>query len=125
MAPLVTNAGDAVVAGRMFGATPTQVEPHWIGWGTTNTAEAKTQTALAAAAAEARTVGTSSQVTTTVTNDTHQIVGTITSLSAQTIVEVAVFDALTVGNMYMRGVHGSTVLAIGDSIAYTIKVSFN
>ena len=131
MAPLVTNAGDAIVSGRMFGATPTQAEPKYIQWGTAATAEAKTQTTLATAAAEARVAGTSSQVTVTVTNDTHQVTGTVTSSSAQTIQEVGLFDAAgtgspaTGGNMYMRGVHGATTLANGDSIAYTIKVTFN
>lgn len=131
MAPLVTNAGDAIISGRMFGATPSQTEPKYLQWGTSSTAEAKTQTALVAAANEARLAGTSSQVTVTVTNDTHQIVGTITSSSTQTIQEVGVFDAAGSGtpatgaNMYVRGVHGSVAVNSGDSIAYTIKVTFN
>lgn len=125
MAPLVTNAGDAIVSGRMIGATPSQAEPKYIGWGTSSTAEAKTQTNLQAAAAESRVAGTTSQVTTTVTNDTYQATGTITSASTQTIQEVALFDASTSGNMFMRAVHGATALSSGDSIAYTVKVAFN
>lgn len=131
MAPLVTNAGDAIASGRMIGATPSQAEPKNLQWGTSATAEAKTQTTLVAAAAEARVAGTSSQVTVTVSNDTYQVTGTITSSSGQTIQEVGLFDAAgsgspaTGGNMFMRGVHGSTTLNSGDGISYTIKVTFN
>ncbi|MGW2692342.1 hypothetical protein ACWC3Y_10825 [Streptomyces sp. NPDC001296] len=44
-------------------------------------------------AAESRVAGTSSQVTTTSTNDTYQVVGTITSGSAQTITETFLSDS--------------------------------
>jgi len=127
MAPLVTNAGHAVSAGRMKGATPAQAEPLFIQWGTSATAESATQTALVAPAAEARVSGTSSLTTTTVTNDTYQVTGSITSASAQTIQEVGLFDGAGSGspatgnNMFLRGVHTAKVLAIGDAIAYTIN----
>jgi hypothetical protein len=122
MAPLLTNAGKAITTNRVKGSG---TEPSYVAWGTSATAEAATQTTLVAAASESRTAGTSSQVTVTTTNDTYQVTGTITSASAQSIQEVGLFDASTSGNMYMRGVHGSTTLAIGDSIAYTIKVTYS
>jgi hypothetical protein len=54
---------------------------------------------------EARTTGTSSRVTTTVTNDTYQVVGTITVATAgKTITNVGLFDVVTAssGNLYFK-----------------------
>lgn len=130
MAPLITNAGKAIISGRMFGTSPSQTEPKYVQWGTSATAESASQTALVAAEPEARVAGTSSQVTVTQTNDTHQITASLTSVAGATIVEVGVFDAAgssspaTGGNMYCRGVHTSKVLGAGDGINYTIKISF-
>ena len=38
MSSLVPNVGKAIISGRMFGGTPTQTEPHFVGWGTGATA---------------------------------------------------------------------------------------
>jgi len=131
MSPLVTNAGKAIEAARMGGGTVnSQPEPLNVQWGTSATAEAVTQSTLVAAATEARVAGTSSQVTTSVTSDTYQVVATITSASAQSIQEVGLFDTAgsgspaTGGNMFVRAVHGSMTLAIGDSVTYTLKVQY-
>src|SRR5690348_7392434 len=130
MAPLVTNAGKAIIAQRMFGATPTQAEPKYIQWGTSSTGELPAQTALITPSNEARVAGTGSAVTITNPNDTHQIVGTLTSLSTQTINEVGVFDAAGTGtpasggNLYIRAVHAATALATNDQITYTVQVQF-
>lgn len=127
MAAMVVNAGKDIITNRIKGAG---TEPLNVQWGTSATAEAATQTALVTPANEARVAGTSSRVTTTTTNDTYQVAGTVTSASAQTIQEVGLFDSAgtgtpaTGGNMLMRAVHGSTTLAIGDAIAYTVKVQF-
>lgn len=122
------NGGKGIITGRLIGTTPSQAEPKFIQWGTGGTAEAITQTALATPANEARTSGTSSQVTTTTTSDTYQVTGSIVSAGSQTIQEVALFDAVgsgspaTGGTMFLRAVHSSQVLALNDSIAYTIKM---
>lgn len=121
----IVNGAKAVWTGRLIGASPTQAEPKFVGWGTGTTAEAATQTALVTPSAEARVSGTSSQVTTTNTNDTYQVVATITSASAQTIQEVGEFDASTAGTMTLRHLTGGNVLAIGDAIQFTIKITFS
>lgn len=118
MATLITNAGRAIITNRIIGSG---TEPKYGGWGTGSTAANVADTALGAEAAEARVSGTSSRVTTSVTNDTYQVVWTQTSLSGQTIAEVALFDAATVGNMLLRSVFTGVVLAIGDSIQTTAK----
>lgn len=97
---VVTTKGLEVITGRYIGASPTQAEPKIMGWGTGGVAggpftAANTDVAAFTEAAEVRVTGTSSQVTTTTTNDTYQVVATITSLSNQTIAEVFLSDAST------------------------------
>ena len=114
----------------MIGATPTQAEPHFVGWGTGAGAGAAGSTDLSTPASEARVAGTSSQVTTSVTNDTHQVVGTITASGAKTITNVGIFDAAGTGSPPSGGVlyaifDGlSQALASGDSIQFTAKIQF-
>lgn len=130
MASLVPNVGKAVISGRMYGATPTQQEPHWIGWGTGATAGSATSTDLSTPATEARANGTSSQFTTTNANDTHQILGTLTATGAKTITNVGVFDAAGSGSPPAGGVlyaifDGlSQALNSGDSIQLTCRVQY-
>jgi hypothetical protein len=61
---VVTSAGKAIVAKRMFGATPTQLEPKYIAMGTGATGAARTaavrDTALSTEV-ESRTAGTGSR----------------------------------------------------------------
>ena len=90
----VTSKGREVIASRMRLSSPTQTEPNVLGWGT-GTTTAVTDVAPFIEAAESRVTGTSSIVTTTSTNDTYQVVGTLTSSSAQTIAEVFLSDSAT------------------------------
>lgn len=91
----VTSKGREVIAGRLKGATPTQTEALNIGWGTVGATPNATvfDVALYKEAAESRVAGTSSFVTTSSSNDTYQVVGTITSAGGQTIAEAALSDA--------------------------------
>jgi hypothetical protein len=68
-------------------------------------------------------------VTTTTTNDTYQVVGTITcGGSGKTITEVGLFDAAGAGSppsggsLFVYADHGGVALNVGDSITYTVKV---
>ena len=130
MSSLVPTAGKAVISGRMFGATPSQAEPHFIGWGTGATAGSAASTDLSTPAAEARASGVSSQFTTTNTNDTFQCVGTLTATGAKTITNVGLFDAAGSGSPPSGGVlfaifDGlSQALNSGDSIQLTCRVQF-
>jgi hypothetical protein len=93
-------------------------------WGTGSAAIASANV-VTTAAAEARTSGTVSAVTTTVTNDTFQVVGTITCASAgKTISEVGVMDASTAGNLDVYFDFTGIPLLVGDSIAFTCQVKF-
>lgn len=124
MSSLVPAVGKAVIAGRMFGATPTQIEPHWIGWGTGGGAGGAGSTDVSTPGPEARVVGTSSMVTTSVANDTHQIAATIVATSPKTVTNVGVFDALVAGNLYAIFDGLSVALLTGDAIAFSCRVQF-
>lgn len=123
---LITAKGREVTTGRLIGATPTQAEPKIMGWGTGGVAggpftAAVTDIAMFQEAAETRVTCTSSQVTTTTTNDTYQNVGTLTSLSNQTIAELCLSDAATkpfattVAAGGVVGSNSSTVLNLAAS----------
>lgn len=104
--------------------------PRYLQWGTGSGAAASANVVTTTSTTEARTNGTPSQVTTTQTNDTFQVVGTITAAGSRAITEVGVFDAAgsgsppTGGNMDIYGDFSVINLASGDSIAFTIKVAF-
>lgn len=123
---LVTSKGREVIAGRMIGTTPTQLEPKNLGWGTGGVAggpftAAVTDVGAFQEGSEVRVAGTSSIVTTTSTNDTYQVQGTITSLSNQTIAEVLLSDSTT--KPFSTTVAAGGV--VGSSSATTLNVAAN
>lgn len=127
VATVMTTVGKAILSGRMFGATPTQAEPKYIGIGVGATGAARTavvgDTALSTAV-ESRVAGTGSQVTTTTTNDTYQNVGTVTATATRAVDEAGVFDASVAGQMFLSATMAVVNLASGDSIQLTWKVQF-
>lgn len=124
-ATVITNAGQAIVTNRMIGSG---TEPKFVMWGTGAGTAAVTDTTLFTETTdEARTTGTSTRVTTTVTNDTYQVVGTITVATAgKTITNVGLFDVVTSvsGNLYFKSDFTGLALSVADSITFTIKVKF-
>jgi hypothetical protein len=131
MASLVPNAGKAVISGRMFGTTPSQAEPRYLGWGTGAGAGSASSTDVSTPATEARATGTSTQFTTSVTNDTHQVVGTLTANANKTITNVGIFDAAGTGSppsggaLYAIFDGLSQALNSGDSIQLTARVQYS
>jgi hypothetical protein len=120
VASVFTNAGKAATTAAILAAATMK----YLGWGT-GSGQTATSNDLATAAAESRTTGSMSQVTSSVTNDTVQITGTITAGGARAITEVGVFDALTSGNMDLYGDFSVINLSSGDSISFTIKLTFS
>ncbi len=120
MATKLTQTGVQYIISAIFGTAITA--PTYLGWGTGVTAAAVTDTALQTASAEARVNGTGSKITTSFSNDTLQVVGTITSASVQTISEVGLFDASTAGHMYVHGVFTGIALNTNDAIAFTVTI---
>ena len=121
MANVLTNAGRAIITNRIIGGG---TNPQYIGWGTGAGTAAATDTTLFTESAEARTSGTSSQQTTSVTNDTHRVVGTIVASAGRTITNAGVLDASTAGNLYLKGDFTGVVLLTGESIAFTFNLQF-
>ena len=117
----VTNIGLGIITALLASSANKHVH-----WGTGTTAAAPTQTALVTPSSdETRASGTQTQVTTSVANDTYQVVATLTCASAaKAITEVGVFSAATGGSMYSRNAFDAINLAVGDSIQFTIKSQY-
>lgn len=123
MATIFVNTGKAYVAAKLDGSNTNS--PNRIGWGTGAGTAAAADTTLFTEAAETRATATLSHLTTTTTNDTFQAVGTLTSLSGQTITNAGVFDAGAAGNLIVHADHTGLPLLTNDSIQYTFKVAFS
>lgn len=121
MATFVQDAGLSIITNRILGAG---TEPKNSAWGTGAGTTTRSDTTLFVEAAEPRVAGTSTQQTTTKTNDTYQVIATMTTLSAQTITNAGLFDALVAGNLFLKGDFTGIPLSIGDSIQFTYKAQF-
>ena len=121
MATVLTNAGKAIVTNRIKGSG---TEPLNAAWGTGAGTAAITDTTLFTEASP-RAAGTSTQQTTTVTNDTYQVVATITAAGTLAVTNAGLFDALTSGNLFVKGDFSTINLASGDSIQFTFRTQFS
>src|SRR3972149_2586479 len=128
MATFCVDNGLDITTGRLRGVG---TEPLNIGWGTGAGTAAATDPTLftealvsLAAGTTDHTVGTSSQVTTTTTDDTYQVTGTRTATGAGTVTNAGLWDAASGGLLYMKGDFTGIGLASGDSIAFTFKVQY-
>jgi hypothetical protein len=129
MATVVVNAGRDIITNRVKGSG---TEPLNIGWGTGAGTAAVTDTTLfteklvdlTTSAGTDHTVGTSTRQTTTVTNDTYQVIGTRTATGAGTVTNAGLFDAASGGNLFLKGDFTGIGLAASDSIQFTIKAIF-
>jgi hypothetical protein len=122
MATLLVNTGKAVVTNYLNGGAATQ--PKYVAWGTGAGTTAATDTTLFTETGS-RVSGTTSQVTTSTTNDTFQVVGTLTAGGSLTITNAGTFDASTSGNLFVKGDFTGVPLNSGDSIQFTVKVQFS
>lgn len=128
---LVVSAGKAGVASRINGAGSEALFDK-IGWGTGATAPAAGDTTLqtevnlsggAASGVHVIASATASRVTTTVTNDTAQLVGTATASGTIAITESGVFNAGTNGVLLCRQTFSAVNVVSGDSIQFTWRVA--
>jgi len=128
---ILSNIGRGLITAALTGTGYTVAK--WTAWGlnTGNTAESVTNTALDSEVNLNGTSGTArsgtnapTQVTTTVTNDTFQVVQTLTASGTFTVAEAGLFDAPTSGNMILRGVFAGIPLSPGDSISLTFRLQF-
>lgn len=131
MATILANAGRAAITAALKASGYT--EAVYVGWGTGAGTAAVADTTLftekdvdLSTGTGTRTTGTSSRVTTSVTNDTWQLAATRTATGAGTVTNAGCFDNATIasGNLFVKGDFTGIGLAIGDSIAFTIKLQF-
>lgn len=128
----VTDAGKAGVASRINGSGAAAAFTS-IGQGTGVTAFNAADTALQTGVkADGTGDGgvhvlptasvTASRVTTTVTNDTAQLVGTVAETATIAITESGVFNADTAGTLLCRQTFSAVNVVNGDSLQFTWKV---
>jgi len=121
MATLLVNAGKAIVTNRIKGSG---TEPLYVAYGTGAGTTAAADTTLFTETGTRQT-GTSTQQTTSVTNDTYQVVGTQTAGGTLAITNAGLFDASTSGNLFVKGDFSTINLSSGDSIQFTFKTQFS
>jgi hypothetical protein len=118
----VLNSGLQIITALLQGGSGI---PKFVGYGTGTTAPAAGDIGLQTPAAEARTSGTTTLGTTNVANDTWVVEGKITCITAEkAITEVALFDAATAGNCFVRATFSVINLNPGDSITFTFNNVF-
>jgi len=122
---MIVNAGLALLSGLTLsdvGGTGCD----YLALGTDNTAAAADQTALLAEISTnggERTAGTGTQVTTTTTNDTSQLVVTWNFTGSLSLREIGMFNDPSAGTMLSRQVFSMDVVN-GDSLQATYKIIF-
>lgn len=116
MASVLVNTGKAIITALLAASSA-----KYIGWGTGAGTAAATDTTLFTESAESRVVGTQTQQTTTTTNDTYRLVGTLTASAPRSITNVGVFDASTSGNLFGKANFTAFDLSTNDAIQFTIN----
>lgn len=123
---VITNTGLAAMAG-LVGNTGAVNAFTFLALGSDATAAAAAQTALLAeisADGWERAAATVSRVTTTVTNDTLQLVNVFSFTGTQTVREVGVFNAGSAGVMLARQVPTEKAMTDGDTLTITYQIRF-
>jgi len=116
----VVDHGLKITTDRLSGGG---TEPKYVDWGTGVTGAADDDSGMESAGGETRATGTSSQQTTSTTDDTYQVIATLTcSGAAKDITEMGQFDAVSAGNMYLHATFSSIHVDVGDGIQFTTKV---
>ncbi len=118
---MIVNRGKEIVVDRIMG---NGTEPKYVAIGTGAGTTAATDTTLFTEV-ETRATGTSSKVTTTTTNDTYRVVGTITATGARAVTNAGLFDATSVGNLFAKADFSTINLATNDQLQLTFNVQFS
>jgi len=119
----IINAGLPTVAGLMGGLSG-YTAFGYIGIGTVNGTPAATDTGLNGGGEVLRAAATNSLVTTSVTNDTLQMVSSFSFSASYTLYEAGVFNASGVGTgtILAEASVGTITVASGDGLQITWKI---
>jgi len=121
----ITSAGLAQIA--LLAGDASAVPFTYLALGTGTTAADASDTALkteTSASGLARAAATVSRVTTTVTNDTLQLLKAFTAGASAAITECGMFNAASTGTILGRQVFAAVNVVSGDILTITYKVSF-
>ena len=121
---LITNAGFAAVASRINGSG-SEAQFDYIAVGTGTTAAAVGDTTLETELSSdglSRALGTTSRVTTSVTNDTAQIEKTFTVTGTQAVTEAGILNAASSGTLLAHQVFSAINVDNGDSLLIRWKI---
>lgn len=121
-----TNAGFALVADRV-GAVAAGAAVTYLALGTNATAEVPANTALGAEIVDtglARAAATVTRVTTTVTDDTLQLLYEWTATGVKILREIGAFNAAAAGTMLARKTYDAITTANTDHVKMTYKFPF-
>jgi hypothetical protein len=129
---VVVDNGLGVTTKSLLATSIAAACPHHIGWGTSVTTRYPASAAdasLGTERAEVRVAGTDTQTNTGgTTNDTFQVVGTLTAAGTDAAVtEVGLFDSVAGGTdiMYLHGTFSVINVPVGSSIVFTIRATYN
>lgn len=120
MATVFAHSGKAWVVTKLNDSSATSMNR--VAWGTGAGTAASADTTLFTEAGETRATGAITQQTTTITGDTYQVIGTLTSTSNKTITNAGLFDAASAGNLLIKGDFTGIPLLTNDSIEFTFKL---
>jgi hypothetical protein len=120
--PFFQDAGKAIVTNLVSGIGGTV--PKYVGIGTGAGPSDSTATALSTEVETRSGTNSPTRVTTTVTNDTFQVVQTISITATRAITEVGLFDASSSGNALILSGITTNNLSNGDSFQLTFKLKF-
>lgn len=121
---LLTSAGKAGLASRVNGDGAEAVFTY-VAVGTGTTAAAIDDTTLqteSAASGLSRAAGTASRITTTVTNDTAQVLKAFSATGAVAVTEAGLLNAASVGTLLARQVFAAINVVNGDSLTMTWRI---
>jgi len=124
---LVTTVGFGILAGQTNGVTTAPVTAVAIGIGTTSAVAGNTtlESEITTNGGQ-RGAGTASRVTTTVTNDTAQLVKTFSFTGSFSVTEEGLLDNNTSGgNLLARQVFSAVTVSSGDSLQITHRIAFS
>lgn len=125
-ASVLTNKGRAMLTDRLRTTPATYTSgPRYTAVGTGATSAARTANAADTALSnevETRAAGAESTITTSVTGDTYQTVGTTTFTAPRNVDEAGCFDASTGGNMAVSITAAAAAYNTGDSLQQTFKI---
>lgn len=120
MAVVFTNSGHSGVVTRIIGSGS---QFNYMAWGTGAGSVSAGDNTISGEV-NSRVAGTVGAATTTLTNDTYQLVAVMSATAAYGITNAGVFDASTNGNSLVKGDFAVVNLASGDSIQFTVKLQF-